>query len=164
MAAIWFISEIFVDYIFPFVLVFTLIFAVLQKTKLLGDESKQTNLLISLVSGFILISFPYARYIVVSLVPFLAVIVVILLVFMLLYGFIVGKKDGDILGKGWKNTLIIILVIALVVFLLNITGYWSYVKDIFTGKSFVLVNIILIVFIVGAIIAVLWGEKSGGGS
>lgn len=163
MAAIWLISEIFVDYIFPFVLVFTLIFAILQKTKLLGDESKQTNLLISLVSGFILIAFSYARYIVVSLIPFFAVVAVILLVFMLLYGFIVGKKDGDVLGKGWKNTLIIILVIALVIFLLNVSGYWNYVRDMFTGKSFVLVNLILIVFIVGAIIAVLWGEKSGGG-
>ncbi len=85
-----FISSYFLDYILPFVLVFTLIFAILEKTKLLGEDKKQINSLVGLVVGLILIAFPYARDIVVLLMPFLAVSAVILLVFMLLYGFILG--------------------------------------------------------------------------
>ena len=84
---------------FAFILIFALIFAILQKTKLLGDESKRVNAMISLVIGLMLIAFPPARNLVVLLMPFLAVVAVILLVFMLLYGFIVGKKEGDVLSS-----------------------------------------------------------------
>ena len=95
------ISPFFINYILPFVLVFTLTFAILQKTKLLGEEKKQIDALVSLVIGLILIAFPFAREIVVKLMPFLAVSLIILLVFMLLYGFIMGKS-GDVLHKGVK--------------------------------------------------------------
>jgi len=166
MAEPLFIAPYFMDYILPFVLVFTLIFAMLQKTKLFGDDTKQIDALIAGTIGLILIAFPYARGIVVLLTPFLAVSAVILLVFMLLYGFISGKTDGDILGKGWKNTLIAVVTIALVIFLLKITGYWNNIGDIFLGENsqYIWVNIILIVVIIGAVIAVLWEGGSGSGS
>ena len=86
------ISPYFLDYVLPFVLVFTVVFAVLQKTKLLGDEVKQINAILGLVVGLFLIAFPGPRGIIVLLMPFLAVALVILLVFMLLYGFIVFHK------------------------------------------------------------------------
>ncbi len=85
-----FVSSYFRDYILPFVLVFTLIFAILEKTKLLGDDKKQVNAITGLVIGLILIGTPFARDIIVKLMPFLAIFAVILLVFMLLYGFIEG--------------------------------------------------------------------------
>ncbi len=124
-----FISPLFIDYILPFVLVFTLIFAILQKTQLLGDGKKQINAIIGLIIGLILIAFPFARNIIVQLMPFLAVSAVILLVFMLLYGFIMGKKEGDVLHKGVKIALGIILGLALITVLLFISGYWTPVYD-----------------------------------
>lgn len=39
------------DIILPFILVFTLVFAILQKTKILGEKSKNFNTVISLVMG-----------------------------------------------------------------------------------------------------------------
>jgi hypothetical protein len=39
------------DVILPFILVFTLVFAVLQKTKILGEKSKNFNTIIALVLG-----------------------------------------------------------------------------------------------------------------
>ncbi len=158
------ISPYFLNYILPFVLVFTLVFAILEKTKLLGDENKQINAIVGLVIGLILIAYPFARDIVVLLMPFLAVSAVILLVFMLLYGFAVGKKDGDVLSQGWKNAFIAIISVALVTVLLIITGYWGTVFDFVFGRggsSQVWVNVLMIAIIAGAIIAVL---KGGGGS
>src|SRR3989344_3767877 len=107
------ISPFFVSYILPFVLVFTLIFAILQKTQLLGEGKKQIDALVGAVVGLVLIAFPFARDIIVQLMPFLAVSAVVLLVFMLLYGFIVGKKEGDVLNKGLKIVFAIILGLAL---------------------------------------------------
>ena len=156
------ISPYFLNYVLPFVLVFTVVFAVLQKTKLLGDEVKQINAIMGLVIGLFLIAFPGPRSIIVLMMPFLAVALVILLVFMLLYGFIVGKKDGDVFGKWWKRALGAILAIGLVSFLLVITGYINAVNDFLfnVGGGQVWINLLLIIVIVGAIIAVIRGEKS----
>ena len=154
------ISPFFINYILPFVLVFTLTFAILQKTKLLGEEKKQIDALVSLVIGLILIAFPFAREIVVKLMPFLAVSLIILLVFMLLYGFIMGKS-GDVLHKGVKITLGIILGLALITALLFITGVWDNIYNFMfnrKGAAQIWINIFLILIMAGAIIAVVTGK------
>ena len=161
MPELFLISPYVLDYILPFVLVFTVVFAVLQKTKLLGDEVKQINAIMGLVVGLFLIAFPGPRGIIVLLMPFLAVVIVILLVFMLLYGFVVDKKDGDVFGKWWKRALGAILTIGLVSFLLVITGYINAVNDFLfnVGGGQIWINLLLIIVIVGAIIAVVQGGK-----
>ncbi|MFH1358766.1 MAG: hypothetical protein ABIH37_02680 [archaeon] len=164
MAEPFIVSSIFVDYLLPFVLVFVLIFAILQKTKLLGDDVKQINALVALVVGLILLAFPYPRGIIVMLMPFLAVFAIVLLVFMLLYGFIMGKKDGgeDFLHKGWKIFFAAILLIALVAYLIFIAGFWDFLFNALfggSGSSFFWVNFLLIVIIIASLFAVLWGER-----
>ena len=156
------IHPYFLDYVLPFVLVFTLIFALLQKIQLLGEDKKQVDALVGLVVGLILNAFPGARSIVVLLMPFLAVSVVLLLTFMLLYGFIMGKQDGNVLDSGWKKTFGAILFLALITFFLMITGYWDTVYYFFFGSNYAQVwaNIVLIVAIVGAVAAVLWEKKT----
>lgn len=159
------ISGFFLEYLLPFALIFTLIFAILQKSKLLGEGKKQIDAIIGLVVGLILIAYAPARLIVVQLQVFLAVFAAILLVFMLLMAFISQKKEGDILGKWFKYALYTILVVALIITLIVITGYWDfvtgYLSDSSTGGQ-IWVNGLIIVVIVGALIAVLWdkGEKS----
>lgn len=165
MAETIFSSPIFMDIILPFLLVFTLVFAVLDKTKLLGEGKRQINAIISLVVGLILMGFPFAREIVVKLIPFLVVSLVILFVFMLIFGFVSGKKEGDVLGFGLKIALGIIFGLAVVVAVLWITGAWDYVYEFavegeYAGKIWV--NFILIAIIGGAIAIVLSsGGKSG---
>jgi len=157
-----FLSPIFLDYILPFVLVFTLVFAVLQKTQLLGEGKKQVDAIMGVVVGLILIAFPFARNIVVQLMPFLAVSVVILLVFMLLYGFIVGKKEGDVLHKGLKITFGIILGLALIVVILYAAGVWGFVYNFLFEQEAgaqVWINVLIILVLVGAVVAVLKGKK-----
>ncbi|MEK6859704.1 MAG: hypothetical protein AABX54_02715 [Nanoarchaeota archaeon] len=158
----FFLSPIFVDYLLPFVLVFTLIFAILQKTKLLGDEAKRANAIIGLVVGLLLIAFKQPRDIIVLLMPFLAVFATVLLVFMLLYGFIVGKKEGDVLGYWWKVAFAAVLTISFIAFLLAITGYfnivWDYLFNTRQGSA-IWMNAILLAIIIGAIVAVVRGTK-----
>ncbi|MAG02536.1 hypothetical protein CMI42_04305 [Candidatus Pacearchaeota archaeon] len=157
-----FITPYFLDYVLPLVLVFTLIFAILQKTQLLGEDKKQIDALVGLVVGLILIAFPGPRSIVVLLMPFLAVSAVILLVFMLLYGFIANAKDGNVLGDYWKWAFGAILFVALVSFLLMITGYWDFVWDLlFRGRGGqIFATVVMVVIIAGAIIAVIRGGGS----
>jgi hypothetical protein len=167
MAAPLLISPIFADFILPFVLVFTLIFAVLQRTQLLGEGKKQIDAMIALVVGLILIAFPFARNIVVTLMPLLAVLAVIILVFMLLYGFASGKKDSDILNKQMKTLIGIIVAAGIIGVILYSTGWgaalWNYIYYGGNGRM-IFVNVLLVLVIAVAIIAVVRdkGGKSAG--
>lgn len=167
MVETMFSSPIFVDVILPFLLVFTLVFAVLDKTKLLGEGKKQINAITSLVIGLILIGFPFARDIIVRLIPFLVVALVILFIFMLLYGFVSGKKEGDVLSPGLKITLGIIAGLAVVVAVLWVTGAWDYIYELTVEGEFsetIWINVFMLAIIGGAIAIVVSGKKGDSGS
>ena len=67
-----------------FVLVFTLVYAVLQKSKILGDGKNSADALVALAVGLIVSTVGYATDIIRRLVPFLGVSLVVILVFLLL--------------------------------------------------------------------------------
>jgi len=163
MATPFFINSFFLNYILPFVLVFTLIFAILQKTKLLGKDKKQIDAIVALIIGLILIAFPFARDIVVKIMPFLAVSIVILLIFMLGYGFVYQGKKVEM--KKWlKITIMVIFALALVTAILLITGAWDKIYDFVFGReegAQIWINILLVAVMAGAIIAVLKGKGKG---
>lgn len=157
-----FSNPIFRDFILPFLLVFTLVFAVLDKSKLLGEGKRQINAIISGVIGLILIGFAYPTGIIVKLVPFLAVALFVLFVFMLIFGFIIGRKEGDVLPAGLKIVLGIILGLAVIVAVMWATGSWdtiynTLIKSEYTGKIWI--NVFFLAIIGGAIAIVL---SSGG--
>jgi len=98
------------DLLLPFLLVFTVIFAVLQKSEILGKGKRQVDALVSLSIALIFVSVGRAVDIVTGLVPFLAVSLVVILVFLLLLGSI--YKEGEFgLHKGIKITLGILIAI-----------------------------------------------------
>jgi len=157
----------FVNFILPFLLVFTLVFAILEKTKLLGDEKRQIDAIVAAVIGLIFISFFNATQMIVTLVPFFGVCLFIIFIFMLIYGFISGNKTGDVLNPGLKITIAIVFGFALVIAVLLITGLWDFLygwvmqRDL--AKTF-LINALLLAIIGGAIAIVLssGGNKEGG--
>lgn len=163
MAETIFSSALVKEAILPFLLVFVLIFAILEKTKILGEGKKQINAIISLVIALILIVFPYPRDIIVNLMPVLAVVAVVLFVFMLLYGFVGMTGKEFTMPKGLKITFGILIAIVLIVAILIITGYWENFSGWFSGESGgkVWQNIIIILIIGGVIALVL---STGGGS
>ena len=105
-------NPIFKDYILPFLLVFVLVFAVLEKTKLLGDGKKQLDAILAFVIALIVVGVLYPTEIMSNMVLFLSVALVIVFVFLLLYGFVVGDKDGFKLSGGLKMALGIIVGLA----------------------------------------------------
>ena len=150
---------IFVETILPFLLVFTVVFAILQKSKIFGDGKKQVDAIVALVVGLLVISFGYAIGIILQLTVFLAVALVVMLVLMLLLGSF-GKGELSI-PKALSVILIIAAVIAVVIAVLYVTNFWLYLYDLlFTaGDSSIFINAVFVVIIVGAIIAVILGGK-----
>ena len=158
------LSEPLAQTAFVFILVFTLVFGILQKSKLLGDGKKQIDALVALAIGLIVTSVGYALDIIQRLVPFLAVALVILFVFLLLFAFVhIDKYETP---KGLKIALGIIIGIAVIIAVLVITGGGQFILDWFRGNdSGFLGNIIILAVVVGAVaIALSMGKSSSGSS
>ena len=155
-------SPLFIEMILPFVLVFTVVFAILQKSKLLGDGKKQIDAIVSLVIALIVVSFANATGIIISLMPFLAVAVVVILVFLILYSMGFQGEDKFELSKGIRIALGIVVLIAVVIAVMIATGAWDYLKNEWlfgdTGSS-VVVNGIFIIIVIAAIVVAVSGGK-----
>ena len=156
-------SPLFVQEIFPFLLVFALTFAVLQKTKILGENVSKINAIISLVVGLLVISFAYPVSIIIQLVPFLAVSLVIILVFLLMWGFISSQNSSFKISNGFILGMGTLFFLAVVIAVLIFTGAWDYILNyIGGGGGELLSSIVIILAVVGAIVFILQGLPSGG--
>jgi len=154
-------SPLVVELILPFLLVFTIVFAVLQKSKVLGDGKKQIDAIVALVIGLLVVSFASATGLIVRLVPFMAVSLVIILVFMVIWGMFWKEGDFDI-GKGPKMAAGIVALIAVIIAVLVFTGFWQDIAAMFSSGSSLMANVVVIVVVIIAIILVVFG--AGGSS
>ena len=128
---------IFRDFILPFFLVFAVVFAVLEKTKALGDDRKQVNSIIAAVIGLIFVSAVYPKQVVNDLVLFLAVSLIVVLVFLLIYGLAIGDSEAlNFFKQGWlKWAVFIIAFVAIVLAVLWATGIQTSAFDFLFKQS-----------------------------
>jgi hypothetical protein len=146
------------DILLPFVLVFVLVFAILQKSKILGEGKTQIDALVSLVIGLILVATPPARDFIVRLMPWLAVGLAVILVFLVLFSFV---GNGSWNAKWLKIVVGILSGIFLIVVVLWASGESGAIGDFFSNNvsGGIISNIILIAIILGAVLIVALTSK-----
>lgn len=152
---------IFTRFAFPFLLVFFILFAILEKTKILG-EKKQINALVAFIIGLIFVSVVYPVVVVNNLILFLTVALVAMFVGLLIWGF-VGEK-AQIEGKISKWIFAVVLIIVMVAAILWATGFYTPIYDWLFKQNWsnsFWTNFLFIVTIAIAIALIL---KSSGGS
>ncbi len=158
-------SELLVKFVYPFLLIFFIIFAVLEKTNIFGKEKKQLNAFIAFVIGLIFTTAISPKLVVGNLILFLSVAIVVVFVVLLLWGFVTGG-EAKFDSKPLKIIAGIIVLIAVVIALFLITGVWDDVTEILFEQSWssdLWTNIIFIVVIAGALAAILLGTKASKG-
>ena len=156
------------DVILPFLLVFTVVFAILQKSEILGKNKKNLDATVAFVVAMIVVAATRIVGIINEALPGIVLLIIVSMSFLLLVGMFV--KPGEIFEnlKGpWIRFLMILLFIAvLLIFLANIRmesgESWleyslGYVSDYWGGA--VVGSIILVVIFIAAIIWVTIGEK-----
>ena len=144
-----------------FLLVFTLVYAVLQKSKILGDGKNSADALVALAVGLIVSTVGYATDIIQRLVPFLGVALVVILVFLLLVGIFFVNEQFKL--PGWMVlTGGILAFIAVFIAVMNITNGWQYIEQFFTAgeMSSWVTNILLLLVVAAAVFVAL--RFSGG--
>lgn len=156
-------SEIIREGVLPFILVFTLVFAILQKSEILGKGKKQIDAMVGLVFGLVTITFARAVGIINSLLPFLAVSIVMILVFLILIALFYKDNEGKDtkLFANFKNIIMVLAFIAVAIAGLVLTGAWDYLAEKFMEPgSSLLTNVVFIAIIVGGFLVIFLGDKS----
>lgn len=149
----------FTEMLLPFLLVFVLVFAVLQKSKVLGEKKAQVDSLVSFVIALILIGVPQPRNIIVGIMPWLAVGVAVILVFLILYGFVAGDLSK---APDWmKNTFGILAGLFTIGVVVYVSGFGKWLVDWVSGgeSGGIWANAIMIILVVGAMIVAVFSGK-----
>jgi hypothetical protein len=146
----------------PFLLIFFLVFAILEKTKILGDN-KQINALIAFVVGLIFVGFASPKEFVENMILFLTVALVVLFVVLILWGFVSSGKEGFELEDWMKYSLWGIASVAVIAAVLWSTGIHNGVIDLLFYQNWsgtFWTNVLFIVAVAGALALVLKSKSS----
>ena len=152
------------DIVLPFLLVFTIVYAILEKTKVFGTEEiegkrypkKNLNATAAFVISFLVV----ASSRLVEVITTVSANVVILLLLAILFLMLVGSffKEGEPvhLTGGWNVLFMIIMFIGIVLIFLDALGWleytWQYL--VISGQGNVVGAIILIVIVILFIMAI----------
>jgi hypothetical protein len=109
------------DVLLPFILVFTIVFATLQKTKILGEDKKQFNVIVSLVMGLGVViphitgNYPLTFDPVLMInraLPHISIILVAIIMLLLIVG--VFGNEIEIGGTSLAGWIVIFAIVAVV--------------------------------------------------
>lgn len=161
----WLQNQFVIELLLPFILVFVIVFAILQKAEIFGKGKKQIDVLVALVIGLLFIAVRQAVGIVLDLIPLVAIGLVIILLLFLLVGSVAKEGDYEKAFPKWLRLgVMIVAIIFIIIAVLWATGLWNTAYDYFSGEgSNLFVNLLVLIIVGVAIAAVVWKPKSGGG-
>jgi|SRR3989344_952648 len=116
------------DVILPFLLVFSIVFAILEKTKIfgmekIGDEKytrKNINAMVAFVIGFMTIASAQLVQIITTVSSQVVLLLLLSVLFLLLVGSFYKETDeGFFLTKGWNTAFMIIMFVGIVAIFLQ---------------------------------------------
>jgi hypothetical protein len=164
------------DVILPFLLIFAIIFAILEKTLILGKDKegmpqKNLNSIVALVVALLFVSANKAVNLIATALPNIALMIVVGLSFLLMLGIFWKSEEFDFKSKskGWYITFSIIMFIALIFIFLGAyevapgESMLSQIFDSVEGGIFqdVLVGIVVLAAVIGIIVYVTHKPKGG---
>jgi hypothetical protein len=138
------------DVVLPFLLVFTIVFAILEKTKVLGTEEiegkkytkKNLNAIIAFVIGFLVVASTSLVRTINSAMANITLLLLLSVSFLLLIGSFLKEEDFPVfLEKGpWRTMFMVIMFVGIIIIFLNafnITSDWTEAGKIVcvTGSS-----------------------------
>ncbi len=115
------------DVVLPFLLVFAIVFAILEKTKVFGMEEvdgkkytrKNINAIVAFVIAFLVVASSQLVDILTTVSAYTVILLMVSVLFLLLVGSFVKEGEGVFLEGGWKVFFMIIMFIGIVLIFLS---------------------------------------------
>ncbi|HLD00783.1 MAG TPA: hypothetical protein VJC39_03500 [Candidatus Nanoarchaeia archaeon] len=128
------------DIILPFLLVFTIVFAILEKTKILGIEKvggqeltkKNINAMVALVMAFLVIASTQLVAVISEVMANVVLLLILSVCFLLLVGSFFGDKEFSLKDYGpWIKFFMIFMFMGIVIIFLNALDWLKFVVGLF---------------------------------
>lgn len=155
------------DIVLPFLLVFTIVFAILEKTRVLGEEKgeprKNLNSMVAFVIGLIFISIIRLVEVINQALPEVALVLIIAVSLLMLVGLFWGTSEVK-LEVGWQKGLVFIIAFFVVLgIFFNAIGWLDKIVGYaeMNWNETVIPTLIFFVIIIGAIFYIVGGQKEG---
>jgi len=147
------------DYFLPFLLVFAIIFATLEKTQLFGADKERINAVIAFVVGLVLIVQQPIVETINMFLPRVSLLFVIILMGLLIISMIGGKTF-----QGLQGTVFTVMTIVVIIFvLLALTPNFGIGLSQYDLQSLAGIAIPLIIFLIMTFLIMGGGKKEKGG-
>ncbi len=167
MAEIAFLeSPVLTKFVYPFLLIFFIIFAILEKSKIFGDDKKQINALIAFVIGFIFVTAVFPKEMATNLILFLTIGVVVMFVILVLWGFVAGEEGlkFSAMPKGlrWAIGIFIVVAVAIAVLWaagLDVGDFFDNLFNISWSSTFWTNFVFIVVVAIALAVALRSGKK-----
>jgi len=130
------------DVVLPFLLVFTVVFAIMEKTKVFGMEKsgdtevtrKNLNAMVAFVTAFLVIASSRLVAIINETLANMVLLLLMSVCFLLLIGSFMKETDkGVFLEGGWATFFTVMIFLGLVLIFLNALGWlepaWYFLLD-----------------------------------
>jgi len=160
-------ASLFTDFLYPFLLMFFITYALLEKSELFGDGQKQINAFVALIISLIFVSVVFPVIVVNNLILFMTIGIVVIFVGFMLWGFI---NEGDLsLNDSVKKGMAVLVFVAVIIAVFWSTGafptLWVWIETLFSfafqskGSESFWTNFLLVALVVVAVVAVLRATK-----
>ncbi|MBI2145922.1 hypothetical protein HYU22_01105 [Candidatus Woesearchaeota archaeon] len=171
-SAIGFLGKLGVyDVILPFLLVFTIVFAILEKTKILGMEKvgereitkKNLNAMVAFVVAFLVIASTQLVAVINQVMANIVLLLILAISFLLLVGVFFGSKEFTLKDyPGWITFFMVVMFLGIVVIFLNALDWLKYVFALFVfWNEEWAITIIFVIIILGFMWFVIRDPNSG---
>ena len=159
------------DIILPFLLVFTIVFAILEKTKVFGLEKaadgkeytrKNLNSIVAFVTAFIVIASSKLVATINIVMGNVVLLLILAICFLMLVGtFHTGDKEFSFKETSpWVQFLTFLMFIGITLIFLNALGWLEFIYQLFTSfDAQWAASIIFFIIILGFIIFITWDTK-----
>jgi hypothetical protein len=152
------------DVVLPFLLTFTIFFAILEKTRVFGVETfdgkevskKNINAMVAFVVGFLVVASARMVAIINTALPNIVLLLIISVSFLMLAYFFYGEKEELKLDKGMKTFMMVVMGIGVFLVFAHAIPYkgkpwleyaWDYL--IANYDSTAVAAIAMIIFLIG---------------
>jgi len=157
------------DVVLPFLLVFAIVFAILEKTKVFGMEEidgkkytrKNINAIVAFVVGFLVVASSQLVQILTTVSSYTVILLMVSVLFLLLVGsFLKETPEGVFLQGGWQVLFMFIMFVGIVLIFLSaiktkegdtwLEAGWSWIAGGSTSNAIgsIVLLIILVLFMV----------------
>jgi hypothetical protein len=147
------------DVVLPFLLVFSIVFAILEKTKVLGVEKvegkeytkKNLNSMVSFVISFLVIASSRLVEIITTVSAQVVILLMASILFLLLVGSFFKEGAGVFLEGGWRVGFMWIMFIGILLIFLNALGwldnFWGWISEGTGGNAVGSIVLLIIVIL-----------------